>query len=103
MLMACLPKDRQFDIVQVDRGAKAIEEYQKARPDLVLLDLTMPEMSGYTVLEEIRKLDPSAKVVVVSADVQEEARKRVIAAGAAAYVAKPMDVVQMTAILEAHG
>jgi len=102
MLVASLPKDRTFDVVQVDRGEKAIEEYRKARPDLVLLDLTMPEMSGYEVLDELKKIDPSANVVVISADVQEEAKKRVLASGARAYVAKPVNNTHMNEILKTY-
>lgn len=102
MLIARLPKDRTFEVLECDRGEKAVEEYQKARPDFVLLDLTMPGMSGYEVLEKLRALDPTARVVVISADVQDQARQRVIAIGALAYVPKPVNTEDVAAIFKAY-
>ena len=102
MLVASLPDDRPYDVVEADSGERAIEEFQKTRADLVLLDLTLPEMTGYEVLEALRKLDPTVRVVVISSDVQDEARKRVFAAGATAFLAKPVQIEEVRKIVRTH-
>ena len=52
---------------EANNGLKAVELYKKEKPDIVMMDITMPEMDGITAVKEIRKLDPSAKVVMCSA------------------------------------
>lgn len=57
-----------FEVVgEAADGAQALEKYQETNPDLVTMDITMPEMDGITALKEIKKLNPSAKVIMCSA------------------------------------
>ena len=71
-------------------GMAAIEGYFVHRPDLVLLDLTMEDMSGLDVLARLREMEPSARVVVVSADVQRSTAQIVADAGALRFLGKPV-------------
>jgi two-component system chemotaxis response regulator CheY len=71
-------------------GLAAIEGFFVHHPDLVLLDLTMEDMSGFEVLEKLRALDPGARVIVVSADVQRTTAKLVADSGAVRFLGKPV-------------
>jgi two-component system chemotaxis response regulator CheY len=71
-------------------GMAAIESFFVHRPDLVLLDLTMEDMSGFDVLEKLRALEAGARVIVVSADVQRSTAKLVADAGAVRFLGKPV-------------
>ena len=71
-------------------GMAAIESFFVHRPDLVLLDLTMEDMSGFEVLEKLRALNAGARVIVISADVQRSTAKLVAEAGALRFLGKPV-------------
>jgi len=72
-------------------GKEAVEKYLETQPDLVLLDVTMPEMDGLTALKEIRRSDPEAKVIMVSSMCQKAVVLETIRAGAITFVAKPFE------------
>jgi len=76
---------------EVADGMSALENYSLARPDLVLLDVTMTDMNGLEVLEQLRAIDPKARVVMATADVQTSTRELALAGGAAGFVTKPLD------------
>lgn len=81
-----------FEIVgTAEDGLQAIEKFQELKPDLVTMDITMPKMDGITALEKILAIDPSAKVVMVSALGKEELIKKSLLAGAKNYIVKPLD------------
>ena len=80
-----------FEVVEAEDGAKAIQVYQSARPDAVLMDITMPEKDGLEALAEIRKIDPTAKVIMLTALGQESMVVQAVQAGARDYVVKPFD------------
>lgn len=71
-------------------GMAALEGYFVHRPDLVLLDLTMEDMSGLDVLARLREMEPAARVVVISADVQRSTAQLVADAGALRFLGKPV-------------
>ena len=71
-------------------GMAAIEGFFVHRPDLVLLDLTMEDMSGLDVLARLREMDAAVRVVVVSADVQRSTAQMVAEAGALRFLGKPV-------------
>jgi two-component system chemotaxis response regulator CheY len=71
-------------------GLAALERYSLERPDLVLLDVTMADMNGLEVLQHLRAIDPAARVVMVTADVQTSTRELALAGGAAGFVTKPL-------------
>lgn len=80
-----------FQVVEAEDGMTALERYFLERPDVVILDLVMKGMYGLDVLTKLRELDPNARVVVVSADVQQSSQDLVQAAGAVGFINKPVD------------
>jgi len=70
-------------------GREAIARYESLRPDIVLLDITMPEMDGITALSRIRTVDPKACVVMCSAISEQQMILKAIELGARDYVVKP--------------
>ncbi len=88
------------EVFQATNGAEALDIMRESKPDIVFLDLTMPVMDGYEALPKILELHPGAKVVVISADIQEKAKERVIGLGAQLHVQKPINVEKMQDILE---
>lgn len=88
------------EIFQAANGAEAVETVKEHKPDIVFLDLTMPVMDGYEALPKILEAHPSAKVVVVSADIQEKAKEKVIGLGAQLHVQKPINADKMQDILD---
>lgn len=88
-----------FEIVaEAGDGAQAIEMYKEHSPDLVTMDITMPEMDGITSLKEIRKFDPNAKIIMCSAMGQQAMVIDAIQAGAKDFIVKPF---QAERVLEA--
>jgi two-component system chemotaxis response regulator CheY len=80
-----------FEVVEAEDGMLALERYFLEKPDLVLLDLVMKGMYGLDVLTKLRELDPSARIIVVSADVQDSSHQLVEEAGASAFINKPVE------------
>lgn len=89
MLKSCLPKAKEFSLAEAGNGREAIEQYREFRPDLTFMDLTMPEMDGYTAIERIRRIDPDARIVVMTADIQKRAVERVQTLGVSDILKKP--------------
>jgi len=86
-------------IEQACNGLEAIEQMNTKKADIVFLDLTMPELDGYAALPKLLEINPQAKVIVVSADVQKKAQEQVFALGAKDHVQKPINVEKMKNIL----
>jgi two-component system, chemotaxis family, chemotaxis protein CheY len=84
-----------YEVVEAEDGMAAIERYFVEKPDVVMLDLGMKGMYGLEVLAKLREMDPDARVVVLSADIQTSSRELVQAAGAAGFLNKPADPQQM--------
>jgi len=89
------------EVAEAEDGLSALERYFLDKPDVVLLDLVMRGMYGLDVLEKLRQLDPAAKVVVVSADVQLSSQQLVDQAGAKAFITKPFDREEILGMLNA--
>lgn len=77
------------DIIEAQNGTQALALFQEEEPDLVLLDITMPGISGIQVLEEIKRRKPAATVVMCSAVGQESMICKAIELGAADFIVKP--------------
>ncbi|CAM4035137.1 chemotaxis response protein [Lederbergia lenta] len=79
-----------FEVVgEAADGAQAVEKYKELKPDLVTMDITMPEMDGITALKEIKAFDPSAKIIMCSAMGQQAMVIDAIQAGAKDFIVKP--------------
>ena len=82
--------DEKFELVGIaGNGLKALELFKTELPDIVTLDITMPEMDGLTVLSEMLKIDPNAKVIVISALTDKATGIRAIKNGAKSFIPKP--------------
>jgi two-component system chemotaxis response regulator CheY len=88
-----------FDVVgEAENGARAIEKFKELSPDLVIMDITMPEVDGLTAVKEIKKIDASSKIIMCSAMGQQGMVIEAIQAGAKDFIVKPF---QQERILEA--
>ncbi len=103
MLIKALPSSWDVEITQAANGLEAVEAYRAGKAEVIFLDLQMPEMDGYQVLEQIRKEDFNTFIIVVSADVQSFAQERVKEMGAIAFVKKPVNPAEIEAILKKFG
>jgi len=81
-------------------GAEAVEKFNTVKPDVLLLDLTMPEKDGLTVLKEIKGTNPDAKIIVFSGDDSKETVNECLEAGAVSFIPKPFDFDQVIKALE---
>ena len=90
-----------FDVIgEAETGLQAVEKYQQLRPDLVTMDIVMPDMGGIDAVREICKLDPHARILMCSAMGQQALVVEAIQAGAKDFVVKPF---QPSRVLEAVG
>jgi len=80
-----------YQIIEAENGARAVDVYKTDKPDLVLMDITMPEMDGLSALKEIRAFDPKAKVIMLTALGQESVVLEAIKSGARDFVVKPFE------------
>src|SRR4051812_22165590 len=78
-----------YSVIEAEDGLSALERFSVDKPDLVLLDLVMKGMYGLDVLSKLRELDPAARVIVMSADIQTSSRELVQSAGASGFINKP--------------
>ncbi len=83
---------------EAENGLKAIEKFNETKPDLVLMDITMPEMDGIQALKKIKELDPAANVIMCSAMGQQAMVIEAIQSGAKDFIVKPF---QAERVLEA--
>ena len=83
---------------EAENGVKAVEKYQETKPDLVLMDITMPEMDGIQALKNIKAANPGAMVIMCSAMGQQAMVIESIQAGAKDFIVKPF---QADRVLEA--
>ncbi|MCG6539691.1 response regulator [Pseudomonas sp. KSR10] len=102
-LLRALPVAWPLNIRQAAGGSEALERIREGGIDVLLLDLTMPDVDGYQVLAALRDEQLDCKVIVVSADVQEEAVRRVLELGALAFIRKPADPVHLRQTLASLG
>jgi two-component system chemotaxis response regulator CheY len=80
-------------------GAQALERYFLNRHDLVILDMVMNGMYGLEVLTKMRELNPAVRVIVATADIQQSTQDQVKAAGASAFINKPLNRAALTAVV----
>ena len=97
MRMRCtkLLTENGYQVTEATNGAEALDKYQIDRPDAVLLDITMPKMDGIVTLQEIIKIDPAAKIAMVTAMGQRAMVMSALKAGARDFVVKPFDSVRV--------
>ncbi|PCJ47521.1 MAG: response regulator [Gammaproteobacteria bacterium] len=102
-LARSLPDNFDMEIHFAANGIEAVDALRKGLGDIMFLDLNMPEMDGYEVLQAIRDEDLNSMVIVVSGDIQPEARKRVKALGAVEFIKKPIDIERLQEVMLDYG
>ncbi len=102
-MLKSIPAAWDVNITQATNGEEALEALRKGLGEVVLLDLTMPVLDGFGVLEAIRDEGLKAKVVVVSADIQPKAKFRVMSLGALAFLQKPFNKESLAVTLAKCG
>jgi DNA-binding response OmpR family regulator len=81
-------------------GRTAVELYKKHNPDVVLLDVMMPDYDGFYGLEKIRKIDPDAKIIMVTADLTSDTEKKLVDLKASAMIYKPYEIDSVIETIE---
>ncbi|HOO12553.1 MAG TPA: response regulator [Bacillota bacterium] len=98
MIKDILSKNGYQVVGEAENGIKAVEKYAELKPDLVIMDITMPEMDGIEAVKKIRAVDPKATIVMCSAMGQQAMVIEAIQAGAKDFIVKPF---QPERVLEA--
>ena len=86
-----LTKEGYEIVAESSNGREAVDNYKQFKPELVTMDITMPEMDGISALQEIRKIDPMAMVIMVTAMGQQSMVIKAIKAGAKDFIVKPFE------------
>ncbi|MGI6587749.1 MAG: response regulator [Peptococcia bacterium] len=95
MLKEILKKNGYNVIGEAEDGTSAITKYKELKPDLVTMDITMPEMDGITAVKEIKKIDKDARIIMCSAMGQQAMVIDAIQAGARDFIVKPFQPVRV--------
>lgn len=96
-----LPKDWDVELSFANNGAEALKLIETGKGDILFLDLNMPVMDGYEVLQALHGAGLAIKIIVVSGDIQPEAYQRVMKLGAIAFIKKPINESQLQEVLGA--
>lgn len=91
MLKKSLTQSGYTNFVEAQDGAEAVVKYQEEKPDMVIMDITMPNMDGLQALKKIRETDPEAKIVMCTAMGQESMVVDAIKSGAKDFIVKPFN------------
>ncbi|MEJ8554414.1 response regulator [Tepidibacter sp. Z1-5] len=98
MIKDILVKNGYEVVGEAENGLKAVEKYKELKPELVIMDITMPEVDGIQAVKEIKKIDPSASIIMCSAMGQQAMVIEAIQSGAKDFIVKPF---QADRVLEA--
>jgi len=92
-------KNNGFEVLEAANGKLGLETLEHAAPDAVITDLLMPEMDGYELLEHLRSQGSTVPVIVITADIQESTREKIMQRGAHAVMNKPADLAKLLEML----
>jgi len=92
--------ETDYTLYTANNGVDALVQVKAHRPDMVFLDVVMPEMKGAETLRLIHEIDPSTVVVIISGYVSEEEAKELLTKGAYDFLLKPVDLVRLQDIVE---
>lgn len=102
-VVRALPEGWEVDVTMATNGVEGIEAIRAGKGEMVFLDLTMPELDGYGVLEKVKAEAHKSIIIVISADIQPEARDRVMKLGALDFIKKPVDGKKLQDVLKKYG
>ena len=92
-------KNNHYEVLEAENGAVGLVMIIAHKPDFVITDLLMPEMDGFELLENLRSRGIAIPVIVMSADIQETTRKRVLDLGAKTLLNKPFQGPELLSVL----
>ncbi len=96
--------DEDYEVLgEAENGKEAVEKYQELEPDIVTMDITMPEMDGLEAIKAIKDIDPDSDIVVVSAMGQQKMVIEAIEAGAEDFIVKPFEDERVLEALQKLG
>jgi two-component system chemotaxis response regulator CheY len=98
MIRDILSKDGFEVVAEAENGIEAVEKYKETRPDIVTMDIVMPEMDGIEAVRQIMKIDPNARILMCSAMGQQPLVVEALEAGAKDFIIKPF---QPSKVIEA--
>lgn len=98
-----LPEGWDVDITFATNGLEGLQAIREGKGEIVFLDLTMPEMDGYHVLEAVKSEGLDAMIIVISGDIQPDAHTRVTRLGAIEFIQKPVNAEKLQEILRKFG
>lgn len=98
-----LPPGWEVDITYATNGTEGLQAIREGKGEMVFLDLTMPDVDGYQVLETVRDEGLKSIIIVISGDIQPTARARVIQLGALDFIQKPINSEKLAETLRAYG
>jgi DNA-binding response OmpR family regulator len=92
-MLGQLLRSSGYEVAEAADGREAVDEFARAPPDLLIMDLGMPGMDGFSAVAEIRRQDPAARtpILILSAYDRLEFRIQAVSAGCAGFITKPMD------------
>src|SRR5207237_10441320 len=91
-----------YQVVEADAGSEALRQVESARPNVVLLEVTLPDVAGFDVCRELRKVDPGVPVIMMSSRSDEIDAVVALEIGADDYVTKPLRLRELVARMAAH-
>jgi len=91
-----------YQVVEADAGSEALRQVEHARPSVVLLEVTLPDVAGFDVCRELRKMDPAVPVIMMSSRSDEIDAVVALEIGADDYVTKPLRIRELVARMAAH-
>lgn len=104
LLIADILKYHGYEVVEAEDGVKGLKMASELRPDLILLDMQMPAMDGFSFVKEIKKdLElKNLKIIVITSFAMKGDREKILAWGVNDYISKPIDTRQLPKIIEKH-
>jgi CheY-like chemotaxis protein len=98
-----LPDGWDVDVTFATNGEEALSVIREGKGEMVFLDLTMPVLDGFGVLEAVKNEGLKAMIIVISGDIQPEAKERVSSLGALAFIQKPVNKDKLISTLTEYG
>ncbi len=101
-MLASLLEQSGYVVGVAEDGMEAINMYNKDRPDLVLMDIYMPHLSGLDAMRAIYKINPDAKIVIISSDGHQDVISKAMKLGAVDYIVKPIKAARLMQVVHKY-
>jgi two-component system chemotaxis response regulator CheY len=100
MMLRNILADNGFNaVVEAETGTEAIWAYERWKPDIVIMDINMPEMDGMTAVKNILRIDPEAKIIICSALGERQLMKEALEEGVVDFVTKPFQPAKVMEVI----